>query len=310
MLNFSRFQLNSEQQALIPVYRQKWQEIAVKNKKIDRSLATQAINAAYEFIELSQPDIIFFSNPSTALEYIYQEVQNNWGKIEDSSLGNPIAGNLLDKLLGKIKTQIPGEILEHLQGNLDDGLATSIASEIASKFQESQLIALVWAHAGSLMMESFHNSDLDNMSKNVAKIFLELFFKFGFVSNVYVAPFIWQMHYKFTDFIQEKKLDSKRDSLKTIGNVLFTGNFNNEASSKYQLPTIEMSATIANVLVPEVMADYGYYIDYCHEVLDCDLEEIRSAARDANKWQIFCDLITNCGWIFPYEKVAIVCDKN
>ena len=302
MLNFKIFQLNSEQQALIPIYRQKWQEIAVTNKTIDRSLATQAINAAYSFIELSPPDILFFPNPYTALEHIYQEVQDNWGKIEDSSLGFPTAGNLLDKLFGKMKTQIPGEILEQLQGNLDDGLAASIASEIAIKFQESQLIALVWAHAGSLMMESFHNSDLDNNSKNIAKNFLELFFRFGFVSNVHVAPFIWQVHYKFTNFIQGKKIDSKRDSLKTIGTVIFTGNFINGISSKYQLPTIEMSATIANVLVPEIMADYGYYIDYCHEVLDCD--------RDANKWQIFYDLITNCGWIFPYEKVAIVCDKN
>ena len=50
------------------------------------------------------------------------------------------------------------------------------------------------------------------------------------------------------------------------------------------------------------MADYGYYIDYCHEVLDCEL--------DPAKWEIFYNLITNCGWIFPYEKVAIVWDKN
>ena len=60
MLNFKIVQLNLEQQALIPVYRKKWQEIALANEKIDRNLATQAINAAYEFLDLSKPDIMFF----------------------------------------------------------------------------------------------------------------------------------------------------------------------------------------------------------------------------------------------------------
>ncbi len=50
------------------------------------------------------------------------------------------------------------------------------------------------------------------------------------------------------------------------------------------------------------MADYAYYIDYCHEVLKCD--------RDSTKWDIFYDLITNCGWIFPYEKTVLLCDRT
>ena len=122
-------------------------------------MATQAINAAYKFIGLSQPDILFFSTPYAALKHIYHEVQNSCGKIEDTSLSNPIAGSL-----------------------------------------------------------------------------------------------------------------------------------------------IEVSSRFTNVLVPEVIADYGYYIGYCHEVLDCDLHP--------TKWDIFYDLITNCGWIFPYEKVAIICDQH
>ena len=49
------------------------------------------------------------------------------------------------------------------------------------------------------------------------------------------------------------------------------------------------------------MTDFAYYIDYCHEVLESD--------RDPIKWNIFTDLITNCGWIFPYEKTVLICDR-
>ena len=50
------------------------------------------------------------------------------------------------------------------------------------------------------------------------------------------------------------------------------------------------------------MADYAYYIDYCHRVLNCP--------RDSVKWDVFSDLVTNCGWTFLYQKTALVCDRQ
>ena len=92
-------------------------------------------------------------------------------------MGNPLANSLLNKLFGNARTQLKEEILEQLQGNLDNGLAASIASETAIKLQESKLISLVWAHGGSLMVESFQNSELDDMTKNAAANLLKLFVK-------------------------------------------------------------------------------------------------------------------------------------
>ncbi len=42
-------------------------------------------------------------------------------------------------------------------------------------------------------------------------------------------------------------------------------------------------------------------IDYCHSVLNCECDE--------TKWNIFDNLITNCSWMFLYEKTAIVCQR-
>ena len=79
------------------------------------------------------------------------------------------------------------------------------------------------------------------------------------------------------------------------------GKFYNQESSRYQLPTIEASSTFSNVWIPSVMADYCYYIDYYRSVLNCECDE--------TKWNIFCNLITNCGWMFIYEKTVIVCQR-
>ncbi|MDJ0743695.1 MAG: hypothetical protein QNJ32_10055 [Xenococcaceae cyanobacterium MO_167.B27] len=129
MLNFDTFQLTSEQQALIPVYRTKWKSIALSTEKIDCTSATTAINATYQFINLDQPDILFCATPYAALEYILNEIQDNQCKFKNISLGNPVAGSLIDKLLGNIRIQLKKKILNQLQGNVDDGLTDSIASE-------------------------------------------------------------------------------------------------------------------------------------------------------------------------------------
>lgn len=74
--------------------------------------------------------------------------------------------------------------------------------------------------------------------------------------------------------------------------------FNNYIS----YPLIDFTSRFVNVIVPSVMADYAYYIDYFSEVLNCN--------RDQTKWDIFYTLIVNCGWIYPYEKTVLVCDRN
>ena len=77
MLNFNSVELSPEQQNLIAVYRDKWQSISLSNEVINRTSVTKAINAAYHFMDLEIPDIIFFPDPTAALEYIYGETKNN-----------------------------------------------------------------------------------------------------------------------------------------------------------------------------------------------------------------------------------------
>ncbi|MGK7871899.1 MAG: DUF6745 domain-containing protein [Xenococcaceae cyanobacterium] len=42
-------------------------------------------------------------------------------------------------------------------------------------------------------------------------------------------------------------------------------------------------------------------MDFYNSVLNC--------ARNQKEWKVFRSLASNCGWIFPYEKTCIVCDR-
>jgi hypothetical protein len=70
-------QLTSEQEALIPVYREKWRSLRLSRKPTNRQAATEAIKAAYELLSLSEPEILFFSNPDTAIKYLKNHPDQN-----------------------------------------------------------------------------------------------------------------------------------------------------------------------------------------------------------------------------------------
>ena len=296
MITINQPQLTPEQIELIPTYRHKWQQVALNNEPIDRERARLAINNAYNFLELDRPTVIFFSSHNAALEYIYNEISNSWGKLENSNLKNPVASQFTQKVVGNINNQIRGEIYEQLQGNLDNGIADCITKEIADRFAYNQIFSIIWAHATSPMLSSSNNSETDDLTK----AFFDLFLTTGFVFNRYISSPLLEIQQQITQFWGGS---AQQNNFAQMYEALFTGKFSpNNKNNKYQLPQIQLTSNTVNAIIPSVMADYAYYIDYLYEVLKCD--------RESLKWNIFEDLITNCGWIFPYKKIVLICDRQ
>ncbi|WP_375509848.1 DUF6745 domain-containing protein [uncultured Nostoc sp.] len=98
--------LTPEQEALIPVYRQKWRAIALSTEKINRKKAVKSINKAYALNDLAKPEIIFIDSPRTVISssrfsvwieprgeldsYLLSQFRNQLGK----SIWNLISANL------------------------------------------------------------------------------------------------------------------------------------------------------------------------------------------------------------------------
>ncbi|MEG4106185.1 DUF6745 domain-containing protein [Microcoleus sp. S13_C5] len=59
---------------------------------------------------------------------------------------------------------------------------------------------------------------------------------------------------------------------------------------------------VNNCIQPELWAAYGSLLDFCISVLNLP----HSYARN---WIVFQSIVRDCGWIYPYDKVCIVCEK-
>ena len=126
-------ELTPEQEALIPVYRDKWLKIALSTERVDEDKATEAIKAGYNMFNIKVPKIVFLDSPYLAFkkilssnsDYLYSSILTN--------INTPLttALCLLDREYGGIRkrTEIKREmnqltfepeyiIYEHLEKSL------------------------------------------------------------------------------------------------------------------------------------------------------------------------------------------------
>ncbi|MBW4582763.1 MAG: hypothetical protein KME42_24615 [Tildeniella nuda ZEHNDER 1965/U140] len=123
-------QLTPEQEALIPVYREKWRKIALSTELIDREKAARAVEAAYKFINRPKPKIIFSESPFTAFRVAISIAEGNKNLFgawqEQIDLASQISKNIFynltnllsEKLINSLGNNIGEEISSHLVNNL------------------------------------------------------------------------------------------------------------------------------------------------------------------------------------------------
>ncbi|MCU0542687.1 MAG: hypothetical protein MUE44_10900 [Oscillatoriaceae cyanobacterium Prado104] len=65
---------------------------------------------------------------------------------------------------------------------------------------------------------------------------------------------------------------------------------------------LNLNRQLDNCIQTELWACSGSWLDYCISVLNC-------AHSCGNMWNIFQSIARYCGWIYPYDKVCVVCEK-
>jgi hypothetical protein len=94
--------LTSEQEALIPVYREKWRKIALSTEPIDQEATATVIGKLYAVIGEEPPEILFFSSPFTTISCL--EASRNWSQLTDR----------LNQQLALLRTQIIEQLSDDL----------------------------------------------------------------------------------------------------------------------------------------------------------------------------------------------------
>ncbi|MEH1805242.1 DUF6745 domain-containing protein [Nostoc sp.] len=102
--------LTPEQEALIPVYREKWRAIALSTERIDREKAAEAVRVAYAAIGKKKPEIIFCDSSYAGLQIL---IQKQLPLDINKELINFIFSNLTNKN-NKILYQLDTQLLNKL----------------------------------------------------------------------------------------------------------------------------------------------------------------------------------------------------
>lgn len=104
-------ELTSEQEALMPVYREKWKSVIFSTEPIDRQKAVAAVKFAYVLINKEEPYIIFFDSPFAALKKLCSEY-----KLRSTKLLLQLTDELWTQVRSQLDFYLWDFILSELRG--------------------------------------------------------------------------------------------------------------------------------------------------------------------------------------------------
>ncbi|NQE34462.1 DUF6745 domain-containing protein [Microcoleus asticus] len=139
--------ITPEQTALIPIYREKWRQIGLSIKPVDRAQATAAINSAYNIIGFSEPENIFCDSPYTALQALEPLRIHDSGLGMASEIRNKIHNELYDilrsqlsrelenKIYSKLYNPLYAQLMNQLHAHVKDEVYVKLARKLGERFQ-------------------------------------------------------------------------------------------------------------------------------------------------------------------------------
>ena len=160
-------QLTPEQEALIPVYQEKWRAIALSTERIAREKAADAIRSVYTLLSKlypaffkQEPEVIFFDSPFAALTKLAlkeldlaEEKQLN--KKLDSQVYSEIGERIQDKLRGALR----GKITKSIKSQLNTQLLYKLENQLEIQLNR-QLNQQLMEQLESQIDEQFGSNDL------------------------------------------------------------------------------------------------------------------------------------------------------
>ncbi|MEH1936579.1 MAG: hypothetical protein V7L14_23335 [Nostoc sp.] len=109
-------ELSDEQEAMLPIYRDKWRSIQISAESIKQEKVAAVIKAAYAVSDYPEPEILFYSSPMTAIEkilaienfkvYLGRDIHMKFGKRVIDHLQHGITQQLEEHLFIRLRNQI------------------------------------------------------------------------------------------------------------------------------------------------------------------------------------------------------------
>jgi Leucine Rich repeats (2 copies) len=263
--------LTSEQEALIPVYREKWSQIVFSTEPIDRQKTTEAVKAAYTALGIKEPQFLFCHSLFAALEVIVQKQYPSVSGLIDSRMVSLVEGILilehseiissasnlqrkLSELMSRAKVKCPNsliELLSPLESQLESQLGQSLRNQLRYRQLTSQL---------EIQLKNQVQKELESQLQN--------------------------------------RLESQVTSWRNWGNMCPQDTREAVLNELKHSLAYELEIQLNRSLT---IQSFSSYVDFCISVLNCTC--------DLQTWSILQSIAQHCGFTFLFKEIAIVCDR-
>jgi len=206
--------LTPEQEALIPVYREKWRQIALSTERLDRTKAESVIKTAYIAIGKPEPEVQFYSSPCVVWKSLSCYWQHDLGNRLRMMAGLPlreIPDNQLEKyelgkrLFNQIMVRPLGyELEDYLVEDIKKQLESNLGSRLNSKLEISLLPQSLLKQLGQQsqsILEPYCNSEVTCGGVNLYLVMtdtINLLLEAKFCSSI--RPEVWACDASLLDF--------------------------------------------------------------------------------------------------------------
>ncbi len=282
--------LTPKQAALIPVIADKWGAIARSTASINRTTAVQTVNSAYQLLGYPPPKVVFFDSPYQALTTVLgQQIQ---------ALDSQLFDRLESQLQILLRTELESDLLKALISQLVIPLSRQLEAQLGKPIKarwESQLNQLLdrtrlnpllnWMDSPQLNQQ--WRDDLEQSWGNQLVHQQE-----ACLSNRLVHTVLHALKQR----IQSRTAKKILTHLESLVNNQQASQFVNRLGHLIGRPMF-----YANSFNPSTWLNLASTVDFA----------ITALHRSCNQqhWQVLQNLIQHCGWILPYERVCVVCDR-
>ena len=292
MVQISR--LTPEQDAVIPLYQQKWQQNLLETKAIDAQKAIAAIHKIYALMGLKQPEVRFFASPNQ----IKHELINQPPEVVSQELGSPVfkppfSFEILNSLQKQIEPQLWQQLNQELEPNfqpmtliwqeLELGLASQISETESQKWLRlwQQLAEQQWSDRWQISTQ-WIRSQVKQLPAG------DIFLNLSDTAWQNFGQFAWQqIGEPITQGISQQTWMQELEDF----------------SKQLSLPWLQMSSGIG--LMSSLLANIDFtsmaLLDYCIEVLDCE--------HNQEQWLATRSMAQECGLVFFFHKTCLVCHR-
>ncbi|MDY6782542.1 MAG: hypothetical protein SW833_08340 [Cyanobacteriota bacterium] len=315
--------LSPEQEALIPVYREKWRSRALSTQPIDREKAAAAIQAVYReayaaarqngtpnetFGINPDPEILFFSSPNAVrLEFLSRSPQEVVQQLGQLSIGFGLLWPQFYQQSQQLRSFPPYETEELLEKELRSQLYRQLSHAPSTE----QLLEAVKEHL-ALQLSAEERQRFEEIREHLRQ----------------TAPLQQAWMRSQEQWREDIRQQPGGDWLLQWGDAVwhqvaepFWENVGQPLAEQIaQFPPIRQQVELFELLMPsmkQIMGlDFGiFYLmmqpgmntnilsveDFCVSVLN--------GSCDRQKWELLQSLASECSWYVPFSQVCLVCDR-